>query len=106
MQGVRIIGVPLDLGQERRGVDMGPSAVRGAGLRFTLESLGIAVEDTGDMPVKIAETQPFGDQKVKYMTEIEEGCRRLAADVKSAADWVTDRHDEDGLVSVVDWILG
>ena len=85
MQGVRIIGVPLDLGQERRGVDMGPSAVRGAGLRFTLESLGIAVEDTGDMPVKIAETQPFGDQKVKYMTEIEEGCRRLAADVKSAA---------------------
>ena len=85
MQGVRIIGVPLDLGQERRGVDMGPSAVRGAGLRFTLESLGIAVEDTGDMPVKIAETQHFGDQKVKYMTEIEEGCRRLAADVKSAA---------------------
>ena len=59
MQGVRIIGVPLDLGQERRGVDMGPSAVRGAGLRFTLESLGIAVVDTGDMPVKIAETQPL-----------------------------------------------
>lgn len=85
MQGVRIIGVPLDLGQERRGVDMGPSAVRGAGLRFTLESLGIAVVDTGDMPVKIAETQPFGDQQVKYMSEIGEACGRLAADVKSAA---------------------
>ena len=44
MRTVRITGIPLDLGQERRGVDMGPSAVRGAGLKFTLESLGLGFD--------------------------------------------------------------
>lgn len=84
MQSVRIIGVPLDLGQERRGVDMGPSALRGAGLRFTLESLGVVVVDAGDMPVKIAETQQFGNQQAKYLSEIEKACAHLAGNVKSA----------------------
>ncbi len=54
---LRILGVPLDLGQERRGVDMGPSAVRAAGLNAALESLGHQVEDTGNINVKIPETQ-------------------------------------------------
>ena len=47
MGKVRIIGVPLDLGQERRGVDMGPSALRVAGLNARVEELGYQVEDAG-----------------------------------------------------------
>ena len=48
---IRVIGVPLDLGQSRRGVDMGPSAVRVAGLEARLEALGHAVEDGGNVAV-------------------------------------------------------
>ncbi len=54
---IRIIGVPLDLGQSRRGVDMGPSAVRVAGLEAKLEALGYVVEDKGNVPVALAETE-------------------------------------------------
>ena len=50
---IRVIGVPLDLGQSRRGVDMGPSAVRVAGLEARLEALGHEVEDGGNVPVAI-----------------------------------------------------
>ena len=49
-KNIRVIGVPLDLGQQRRGVDMGPSAVRVAGLEAKLESLGHEVEDAGKHP--------------------------------------------------------
>src|SRR5579872_7505852 len=52
---IRILGVPLDLGQSRRGVDMGPSAVRVAGLEARLEALGHVVEDGGNISVAIAE---------------------------------------------------
>ncbi len=52
---IRVIGVPLDLGQSRRGVDMGPSAVRVAGLEARLEALGHVVEDAGNISVAIAE---------------------------------------------------
>ena len=48
---IRVIGVPLDLGQSRRGVDMGPSAVRVAGLEARLEALGHVVEDAGKLTV-------------------------------------------------------
>ncbi len=51
---IRILGVPLDLGQSRRGVDMGPSAVRVAGLEARLEELGHIVEDGGNIAVAIA----------------------------------------------------
>ena len=54
---IRILGVPLDLGQSRRGVDMGPSAVRVAGLEARLEALGHVVTDGGNVPVAIAETR-------------------------------------------------
>jgi len=50
---IRVIGVPLDLGQSRRGVDMGPSAVRVAGLEARLEALGHEVEDGGNVAVAI-----------------------------------------------------
>jgi arginase len=75
---IRILGAPLDLGQERRGVDMGPSAVRAAGLNAAIKSLGHDVEDTGNLHVKIPEEQHFGDQRAKYLTEIAEACRDVA----------------------------
>jgi arginase len=78
MKPVNIIGVPLDLGAGRRGVDMGPSAVRVADLNKKLAGLGYAVEDAGNVPVRIAETQHFGDQSSKFLKEITEVCEHLA----------------------------
>ncbi|MBI4165485.1 MAG: arginase [Acidobacteria bacterium] len=78
MLKIRILGVPLDLGQGRRGVDMGPSAVRAAGLNAALKSLGHQVEDSGNIPVKIPEMQPFGDRHAKYLNEIAETCQEVA----------------------------
>jgi len=78
MRPVNIIGVPLDLGAGRRGVDMGPSALRVADLNRRLATLGYTVEDGGDIPVRIAETQHFGSQNSKFLREITEVCERLA----------------------------
>ncbi|MEO8727226.1 MAG: arginase [Acidobacteriaceae bacterium] len=71
---IRVIGVPLDLGQSRRGVDMGPSAVRVAGLEARLEALGHIVEDAGNVSVAIAETKSSGDPHAKYLKEITRTC--------------------------------
>ena len=57
---IKVIGVPLDLGASRRGVDMGPSAVRVAGLEARLEALGHEVRDGGNISVAIAETKSVG----------------------------------------------
>ena len=78
MQKIRILGVPLDLGQERRGVDMGPSAMRAAGLNAALKDLGYRVEDTGNIYVKIPEEQHFGDKRAKYLKEIAETSQEVA----------------------------
>lgn len=78
MLKIRILGVPLDLGQERRGVDMGPSAVRAAGLNSALKALGHQVEDAGNIHVKIPEMQPFGDRHAKYLNEIAEASQEVA----------------------------
>lgn len=75
---IRILGVPLDLGQERRGVDMGPSALRAAGLDAAIGSLGHTVEDSGNLHVKNPEEQHFGDKRAKYLNEIAETCRVVA----------------------------
>jgi arginase len=77
-QKIRIIGVPMDLGQSRRGVDMGPSALRVAGLQSRLKQLGHQVEDIGNMAVKQAEEQHFGEKNAKFLNEIAETCRDLA----------------------------
>src|SRR5260221_5585506 len=74
---VTLIGVPLDLGAGRRGVDMGPSAFRVAGIDQKIRSLGYEVVDAGDLPVKIAETQVPGDPHLKYLKEIKEVCENL-----------------------------
>ena len=75
---IRILGVPLDLGQSRRGVDMGPSAVRVAGLEARLEALGHVVEDGGNIPVAIAEQKKEGDPHAKYLKEITATCTKHA----------------------------
>src|SRR5882762_707252 len=75
---IRILGVPLDLGQSRRGVDMGPSAVRVAGLEARLEALGHGVEDGGNVSVAIAEQKKEGDPKAKYLKEITATCTKHA----------------------------
>src|ERR1700736_6287333 len=75
---IRVIGVPLDLGQSRRGVDMGPSAVRVAGLEGKLEALGLVVEDSGNIAVAIAETKKEGDPRAKYLKEIAATCAKEA----------------------------
>src|SRR3970282_877308 len=66
---VPLIGVPLDLGAGRRGVDMGPSALRVADVDAKIAALGYDVADWGDLPVKIQETQGPGDPRLKYLKE-------------------------------------
>lgn len=75
---IRILGVPLDLGQSRRGVDMGPSAVRVAGLEVRLEALGHIVEDGGNVTVALAEQKKEGDPHAKYLKEITATCTKHA----------------------------
>jgi arginase len=78
---IRILGVPLDLGQTRRGVDMGPSAVRVAGLEARLEALGHVVEDGGNLAVAIPEQKKEGDPRAKYLKEITATCTKHAETV-------------------------
>ncbi|MEO8680165.1 MAG: arginase [Vicinamibacterales bacterium] len=77
MKAVHIIGVPLDLGGNRRGTDMGPSAFRIAGLAEQLTALGLSVTDKGDIPSPIPEAKGPGDSKKKYVREIAKVCQRL-----------------------------
>lgn len=81
---VRIIGVPMDLGAGRRGVDMGPSAIRIAGLHSRLGDLSIEVEDTGNIEVRIPEELPFGEKKQMYLKEIAQVCERISREVQKA----------------------
>src|SRR5579871_5044956 len=75
---IRIFGVPLDLGASRRGVDMGPSAMRVAGLEARLEALGHLVTDGGNVAVDIAETQSVGEPNARYLKEIADICTRTS----------------------------
>jgi arginase len=83
-QKVRIIGVPMDLGQSRRGVDMGPSALRGAGLQARIKQLGDQVEDIGNLEVKQPEEMQIGEKRAKYLQEIAETCKDLATNVEKS----------------------
>jgi arginase len=74
---VSVIGVPMDLGADRRGVDMGPSAIRYAGLGTELERLGVAVEDRGNILVPTPESRPKPTEHLKYIDEIAAACREL-----------------------------
>src|SRR5262245_58943253 len=78
MQKISIVGVPMDLGADRRGVDMGPSALRYADLNERLQALDYEVEDLGDLDVIIPEVRHFGDPHAKYLKEIADCCAHLA----------------------------
>jgi len=77
MRHVHIIGVPLDMGGGRRGVDMGPSAFRIAGLGERLTTLGYPVVDGGDLVAPIPEVKALGDPSKKYIREIARVCERV-----------------------------
>jgi arginase len=82
---VSILGVPMDLGAGRRGTDMGPSAVRLAGLHDSLAAAGFDdVEDLGDLDVPAVETLKLVDAKAKHLPAIAATCKRLAKEVRSA----------------------
>jgi len=90
---VAIIGAALDLGAGRRGVDMGPSAIRYAGLSDRLERAGIEVEDRGNVQAPLAETRASGPERARFLDEILETCARVAGEVERARG--------DGLVPLV-----
>ena len=77
MRAVHIIGVPLDLGGGRRGVDMGPSAMRIAGIGEQIASLGHTVVDKGDLPSPIPETRELRDEHKKYIRDIAKVCQKV-----------------------------
>jgi len=79
---VHIVGVPMDLGGGRRGVDMGPSAIRIAGVAEKLRNLGHVVVDGGDIPVKNPEQQKIRNDKLKYLPEIVRACTLLSSKIE------------------------
>lgn len=81
---VQIIGVPLDLGAGRRGVDMGPSALRIAGLAQGITGLGYRVADSGDLEIPIAEVAEVGTRELRYLNEVAATCDELALLVRDA----------------------
>jgi arginase len=116
MPAIHLIGVPLDLGGGRRGVDMGPSALRIAGLGDRLRALGYAVTDKGNLETPIPEIKAPQHARKKYIAEIAQVCRQLyraslasfrsgalpvvlggdhslgAGSVAAAARWARDEH--------------
>jgi arginase len=81
---ISIIGAALDLGQGRRGVDMGPSALRYAGLEERLASLGYRVHDEGNVETAVREATALRDEHVRFLPEIRDTCERIAARVAAA----------------------
>jgi arginase len=75
---IHILGVPMDLGAGRRGVDMGPSAIRIAGVADKIRALGHAVSDEGDITIKPPEQQRIRNQRLKYLPEIVRACTILS----------------------------
>ncbi|MDP9234928.1 MAG: arginase [Actinomycetota bacterium] len=83
---VSILGAPLDLGAARRGVDMGPSAIRYAGVAERLESLGIDVVDCGNVMAELPEVASVRDVSARYLPEILATCAQIARGVAAIAE--------------------
>src|SRR6266704_1695702 len=81
---IRVIGVPMDLGADRRGVDIGASAIRYAGLNDQLGRLDYQVHDIGNMVVPQPESQPIGNPHVKYLETIVKVAEQLADTVTAS----------------------
>jgi len=82
---VAVIGATLDLGQGRRGVDMGPSAIRYAGLEERLVSLGYTVRDHGNVETAVPEATTLHDERARFLPEIKATCAGIAAKVVEEA---------------------
>ncbi len=83
---VNLIGFPMDLGAGRRGVDMGPSALRISGIKEKLERLGYSVVDSGDIFIQIMERQKITNPKLKYINEIIKTCNTLSTKVEKVLE--------------------
>ncbi|MDG6998643.1 MAG: arginase [Nitrososphaerota archaeon] len=83
MVNIQIIGVPMDLGADRRGVDMGPSAIRYAGLSERLRAIGHKVEDMGNIEAPIVEASKIEYANAKYLSEVRNICLKLSRVVHS-----------------------
>ncbi|GCF09314.1 arginase [Dictyobacter arantiisoli] len=81
---IRVIGAPIDLGADRRGVDIGPRAIRYAGLNDQLHRLGHTVNDVGNLDVPLPENQPTGNPRLKYLEPITKLAEDLAHTVSDA----------------------
>lgn len=84
---VEVLGAPVDLGADRRGVDMGPSAVRYAGLTAAIQEEGHEVNDLGNLPLMLAGGEGIGSDSAKYLSEIV----RMAGTVSNAVEAVLAR---------------
>ncbi len=84
-KSVSLLGVPLSFGQSMAGVDLGPGAIRVAGLIDRIAKLGYEVEDLGDLPLKRPHSQPAAGEKLLYLREIHAACERLASEVEVIA---------------------
>lgn len=82
---IAILGVPMDLGAGRRGVDMGPSAIRVAGIHARLIELGYKVEDCGNVAVQLPENSREGSKRARFLAEITATCERLRDQVATIA---------------------
>ncbi len=85
-QRVSILGVPLGFGQSMAGVDLGPSAIRVAGLAARISQLGYDVLDLEDLEIERPRSHPAAGEKLKYLSEIHDACERVAAEVKKIVD--------------------
>jgi arginase len=83
---VAVIGASLDLGAGRRGVDMGPSAIRYAGLEARIESLGRRYLDWGNVAVAVPEATAVGDERVRFLPAIKAACEQIAELVAKAVE--------------------
>ena len=83
---VSIIGAPLDLGQSRRGVDMGPSAIRYAGLEERLTAIGLVVSDRGNVVAPEPEALAAVDERARYLPEILDACADLRRSSRSRCE--------------------
>jgi arginase len=85
-QPIHIIGFPMNLGAARRGMDMGPSALRIANVQQLLENLGFTVQDEGDLHIRSLETLPVGDPKLRYLSEIVKVSTMLSEKVRTTLE--------------------
>ena len=83
IENVEIIGVPSDLGAGRRGVDMGPSAIRYGRLSKEIAAVGLSCSDTGNIEVALAERSEAGSTKLRHLSSVLENCTRVRDQILS-----------------------